>query len=82
MNGKDEWIVSVIKAMYEDASTKVERVGLSMLRLGCIRARFSAHCYSLSGWRLCLENSGKAYLWNCCIITFIQHEARQKEKKG
>ena len=33
--GVDEWIVSVIKAMYEDAS------------------------------RLCLKNSGKAYLWNC-----------------
>ena len=68
--GVDEWIVSVIKAMYEDASTKVrmngrERVRLLMLKLGCTRARFSAHCYSLSCWRLCLENSGKAYLWNC-----------------
>ena len=42
----DECIVSLIKAMYEDASTKVRmngRVELSMLRLGCIRARFSAH---------------------------------------
>ena len=72
--GVDEWIVSVIKAMYKDASTKVrlnervserERVGLSMLRLGCIRAQFSAHCYSSLCWRLCQENSWKAYLWNC-----------------
>ena len=36
-----------------------------MLKLGCTRAQFSAHCYSLSCWKLCLENSGKAYLWNC-----------------
>ena len=68
--GVDEWIVSVIKAMYEDASTKVrmngrERVGLLMLKLGCTRAQFSAHCCSLSCWRLGLENSGRAYLWNC-----------------
>ena len=64
--GVDEWIVSVIKTMYEDASTKVkimgERVGLSMLKLGCTRAQFSAHCYSLSCWRPCLGNSGKAHL--------------------
>ena len=48
--GVDEWIVSVIKAMHEDTSTKVRvngreyTIGLSMLRLGCIRAQFSAHC--------------------------------------
>ena len=46
--GVDEWIVSVIKTMYEDAPTKVrmngrERVGLSMLKLGCTRTWFSAH---------------------------------------
>ena len=42
--GVDEWIVSVIKAMYEDALTKVrmngrerERVRLLMLKLGCTR---------------------------------------------
>ena len=37
--------------MYEDASTKVRmnggRVRLSMLKLGCTRVQFSAHCYSL-----------------------------------
>ena len=56
--GVNEWIVSAIKAMYEDASTKVrmngrERVGLSVLRLRCIKARFLAHCstaiYHLTG---------------------------------
>ena len=39
--GVDEWIVSVIKAMYEDASTKVRmnrRERLLMLKLGCTRA--------------------------------------------
>ena len=39
--------------------------GPKKCRKGCTRAQFSAHCYSLSCWRLCLENSGKAYLWNC-----------------
>ena len=67
--GVDEWIVSVIKAMYEDASTKVRMNGrkarLLMLELGCTRAQFSAHCYSLSCWRLCLENSGRVCLWSC-----------------
>ena len=27
--------------------------------------QFSAHCYSFSCWRLCLENSGRAGLWSC-----------------
>ena len=43
--GVDEWIVSVIRAMYEDATTKVklngrERVRLSVLGWGCIRDLF------------------------------------------
>ena len=29
--------------------------------------QFSAHCCSLSCWRLCLENSGRACLWSCFI---------------
>ena len=36
----DEWIVSVLKTMYEDALRKVRangRVRLSMLKWGCIR---------------------------------------------
>ena len=32
------------------------RVRLSILNWGCIRAQFSACCYSSSCWRLCLEN--------------------------
>ena len=67
--GVDERIVSVMKVMFEDASSKVRMNGreirASNVKVGCIRARFSAHCYSSSCWRLCLENSGKAYLWNC-----------------
>ena len=62
--GLDEWIVSVIKAMYEDASTKVrmnERESRAFnVKVGCIRSQFSAHCYSLPCWRHCLESSGKA----------------------
>ena len=65
----DEWIVSVIKAMYEDALTKVRMNGWESkafnVRDGGTRAQFSAHCYSLSCWRLCLENSGRACLWSC-----------------
>ena len=48
--------MSLIKAMYEDASTKVRMNGREsrafMLGFGCTRAQFSAHCYSLSCWRL------------------------------
>ena len=70
--GVDEWIVSVIRAMYEDATTKVklngrERVRLSVLGWGCIRNLFLVRCCSLSCWRRCLESSGKVCLWNCSM---------------
>ena len=46
--GVDEWIVSVIKAMYEDATTTVRVNGRESkaysVRVGCIRAQFSVHC--------------------------------------
>ena len=68
--GVDEWIVSVIRAMYEDATTKVklngrERVRLSVLGWGCIRDLFLGRYCSLSCWRRCLESSRKICLWNC-----------------
>ena len=58
--GVDEWIVSVMKAMYEDATTKVwvnerekkkERERLPVLEWRCIWDLTSPHCYSLC-WRL------------------------------
>ena len=68
--GVDEWIVSVIRAMYEDATTKVklngrERVRLSVSGWGCIRDLFLVRYCSLSCWRRCLESSGRVCLWNC-----------------
>ena len=62
--GVDEWIVSVIRAMYEDA-TKVKlngRVRLSVLGWGCIGDLFLVCYCSLSCWRCCLESSGKVCL--------------------
>ena len=50
--GVDERIVSVIKAMYEDASTKVRVHGESMafgVRMTIHQTLFSAHGY----WSLC-----------------------------
>ena len=59
----------MIKAMYEDDRMKVRINGSESrafnVKVGCIRAQFSAHCYSSSFWRLCQENSRKAFLWNC-----------------
>ena len=50
--GVDEWIVSVIKAMYEggcfdkgEDEWERGRVKLLVLKLGCTRVQFSAHCY-------------------------------------
>ena len=67
--GVDEWIVSVIRAMYEDATTKVRLNGRESnalsVRMGYIRDLFSVRYCSLSCGRLCLESSGKACLWNC-----------------
>ena len=61
--------MSVIKAMYEDPSTKVRMNGRESkafkVKVGVHQGSVSDHCYSSSCWRLCLENSGKAYLWNC-----------------
>ena len=67
--GVDEWIVSVIRAMYEDVTTKVRLNGresnASSVKVGYIRDLFSVrYCSSLCG-RLCLESSGKVCLWNC-----------------
>ena len=48
--GVDEWIVSVIRAMYEDATTKVKLNGrerLSVLGWGCIRDLFLVRYCSL-----------------------------------
>ena len=70
--GVNEWIVSVIRAMYEDATTKVKLNGreskafsVSPLGWGCIRDLFLVCYCSLSCWRRCLESSGKVCLWNC-----------------
>ena len=66
--GVDEWIVSVIKAMYEDASAKVRLMNWRENR--AFNVKVGVHqgsvlsCYSLLCWRLCLENSGRVYLWN------------------
>ena len=49
--GVDEWIVSVIKAMYEDATTTVRVNGRearpSVSEWECIRAQSSVHCFLL-----------------------------------
>ena len=68
--GVDEWIVSVIRSMYEDLTTKVklnwrERVRRSVLGWRCIRDLFLVRNCFLSCWRRCLESSGKVCLWNC-----------------
>ena len=73
--GMDEWIVSVMRAMYEDALTKVRvsgrerktfNVRAEVAQSSVLSLRFSA-CLS-SCWRLCLENSGKVYLWNLQFV--------------
>ena len=72
--GVDEWIVSVKRAMYEDATTKVKLNGrvvrISVFGWGCIRDLFLVrYCRerdcSLSCWRHCLESSERVCLWNC-----------------
>ena len=67
--GVGEWIVSVIRAMYEDATTKVKLNGRESkafsVRVGGIRDLFLVRYCSSSCWRLCLESSGKVCLWNC-----------------
>ena len=75
--GVDEWIVSVIRAMYEDATTKVKLNGRESkafsVKVGCIRDLFLVRYCSLSYWRRCLESSGKVCLWNCFMqmISFL-----------
>ena len=71
--GVDEWIVSVIRAIYEDATTKVklngrERVRLSVLGWECIRDLFLVRYCSLSCWRRCLGSSRRVCLWNCFML--------------
>ena len=48
MSGVDEWIVSVIKAMYEDATTTVRVNGRESkafsVRVGVHQAQSSVHC--------------------------------------
>ena len=64
--GVDERTVSVIRAMYEDATTKVRLNGRESdaysVKVGYIRDLFSVHYCSSSCGRLCLESSGKACL--------------------
>ena len=56
--GVDEWIVSVIRAMYEDATTKVRLNGSESnafsVKVGYIRDLFSVRYCSSSCVRLCL----------------------------
>ena len=67
--GVDEWIVSVIRAMYEDATTKVRLNGRESnafsVRVGVHQGSVLSPPRSSSCWRLCLESSGKVCLWNC-----------------
>ena len=63
--GVDEWIVSVIRAMYEDATTKVKLNGRESKLLFFLKDLFLVRYCSLSCWRRCLESSGKVCLWNC-----------------
>ena len=68
--GVDERTVSVIRAMYENATTKVRlnggRVMLTVLRWGrptsgiCSQSTTVHHRVEA-----CLQSSGKACLWNC-----------------
>ena len=56
-----EWIVSVIKAMYEDATTTVRVNGRESkafsVRVGCAsKAQSSVHCCLSLYWRPCLES--------------------------
>ena len=44
------------------------------------KTQFSAHCYSLSCWRLCLENSGRACLWSCFIQLIVETKELLLEK--
>ena len=56
--GVDEWIVSVRRAMYENATTKVRLNGRESnafsVKVGYIRDLFSVHYCSSSWGRLCL----------------------------
>ena len=65
----DEWIVLMIKAMYENATTKVRLNGRESkafnVKVGYIRDLFSVRYCSSSCWRLCPESSGEVCLWNC-----------------
>ena len=61
--GVDEWIVSVVRAMYKDATMTVKMNGreskATSVRVGCIRARFSVHCCLSLYWRLGLKSLEK-----------------------
>ena len=68
----DEWIVSVIKAMYEDATTKVRLNGRESnafsVRVGVHQGSVLSQLLFIihsSCWRLCLDSLGKVCLWNC-----------------
>ena len=56
--GVDEWIVSVIRAMNEEATTKVRLNGRESNALS-VRDLFSVHYCSSLCWKLCLGSSGK-----------------------
>ena len=63
-----EWIVSVIRAMYKDATKmKVNGRGSKafIVIVRYIKARFSVHCNLSLYLRLCLESLEKAFPWSC-----------------
>ena len=72
--GVDEWIVSVIKAMYEDATTKVRLNGRESNAFSVkVRVHQSGLCSRATTvhhrvGRLCLGSSGKVCLWNCFML--------------
>ena len=73
--GVDEWIVSVIKAMYEDATTKVRLNGREShafsVRVGVHQGSVLSPLLFIIVLEACLESSGKVCLWNCFIIIII-----------
>ena len=65
----DELIVSVIKAMYEDATTKVKLNGresnASSVRVGVHRGSVLSSLLFNVVLEKCLESLGKVCLWGC-----------------
>ena len=84
--GVDEWIVSVIKAMYEDATTTVRVNGRESkafsVRVGVHQGSVLSPLLFIIVLEPCLESLGKDYPWSCCMQMFWFWWQKQRVADG